>query len=952
MEQPRETAGVTTRLIVTVLRRRGGDELVHRVLRRAGEMRPVAVLEDERSWTSYDRKIELFAAAAVETGEPEIARLIGEQVLETTVAASVRSLLEVLGSPRQVLRSVAKANAKFSTIATMAAAHLGRNDARITYRVHDGIEPSIHDCLYTRGILSQAPVLFGLPAARIDHPECQVTGAPRCVYDVTWRDRPRWWRRRGAAAPPTDRDAIRSQLADLQRTVADLVAEADIDTLLERIADRSTAAVHAQRHLLAIEVPGEDAPRYLADGFSDEQGAALGEALLLGHSLDQVGSVLVSDVSTARHAYGKLAAFYDREALFFEAEQELLDAYAQLAAAALEVTTALELSRRRGRTSELLLGLARDLAGTTSGAEVAGTLSRVVPELVGADRVTVFLYDEGSGELVAAGRHGWPVELDVLLDDFRIRPDDTPALQRFTTSPGPQLHTRDSEDPWVREVLTAFDVHTVAVVPILGSDGVLGAVMANWSRKAGEAAVGGQFWPRLSGLADLAVTALTNARLVEAVHHQATHDALTGLPNRQLFHDRVEQALARWRRDAVPFAVAFLDLDRFKSVNDEFGHAVGDVLLRQVAERLEAVLRDVDTLARVGGDEFTLLLGDVGEEGAIVPVVSRVLETFSSPFTPEGHELFISPSVGVALVGEHGTTREELTAAADAAMYRSKNAGRNTWRLARADRSRSSQSLVVERELRRAVEREELVLHYQPQVDLGSSRTVALEALVRWRHPGRGLLTPARFLPIAEESDLITAVDLRVLELAGRQVAEWRREDVPVLRVAVNISARTFADRRFLPAVEAALRAAGATSPWLELELTEMAALHDTAAVVRTIAGLRRLGCTLAVDDVGTGYSTLARLRDLPADRLKVEGSFVAGLPDDLEGAAVIEAIVALGRRLGRRVLAEGVETEVQRNAVIAAGCDEAQGYLFAEPAPAEVVAGWLRGLREADPAG
>ena len=938
-DHPRETAGVTTRLIVTVLRRRGGDGLVERVLRRAGETRPVEVLEDEGSWTSYDRKVDLFAAAAVETGDPAIARSIGEQVLEASVGGSTRGLLELLGSPRQVLRSVAKANAKFSTTATMSAPHIGRHDARITYRLHDGFEPSRHDCLYTQGILSQAPVLFGLPPARIEHPACQVEGAPECVYQLTWRPRGRWWQRRRRGLALEQQEAARRQLADLQRTVADLVADADVDTILERIADRSTTAVQAQRYLLAVEVPGEPAPRYLGEGLTDDQTVTMGEDLLRDRPLGTSGSVLVSEVASGRRSYGRLAAVYDQPALFFEYEQELLDAYGQLAAAALDVATSLDLSRRRGRTSQLLLDVARDLAGARRAEDAARTIAEVVPELVGADRVGVLLYDERLDELHIAGLHGWPEHLQPSVEAYRLAPDDTPAFADLLGAPGPQLHGRDSPDPYIRTTLERFEVDTVAAVPIEGGDGLLGVVLACWSSEAGPPQVGGQFWSRLRGLADLAVTSLANARLVEAVQHQATHDTLTGLPNRELFHDRLDQALARWHREGSPFAVVFVDLDRFKGVNDEFGHAVGDALLRQVGERLRSILRDVDTLARVGGDEFTLILGDVGDEETVTPVAARILEVFARPFDPDGNELLVSPSFGVAIVGQHGTDRDELTAAADAAMYRAKQAGRNTWRLAASERTGGAGGLRVEHALRRALEREELVLVYQPQVDLRSGRTVGLEALVRWHHPERGVLAPRDFLPVAEESDLITAIDLRVLELASRQMRGWLEEGVRPVRVAVNVTARTFAQPRFLQAVDTALEVAGSPSRWLELELTELAALHDTGEMVAIIDRLRERGCSLAVDDVGTGYSTLARLRDLPVDRLKVEGSFVSGMPGDLQGTAVVEAIVALGHRLGRRAHAEGVDTTAQRDAGVATGCDEAQGFLFGEPRPAPEVA-------------
>ena len=428
--------------------------------------------------------------------------------------------------------------------------------------------------------------------------------------------------------------------------------------------------------------------------------------------------------------------------------------------------------------------------------------------------------------------------------------------------------------------------------------------------------------------------------LEERLSHQALHDALTGLPNRALFTDRLGHALTRVRSGGRTVGVLFMDLDNLKVVNDSLGHTAGDRLLVAVSGRLRDCLRPVDTVARLGGDEFTILLEDIADVTEAISVAERIAKALRVPFELVGRQVYLTASIGVALSLSGDERAEDLLRRADVAMYKAKNSGKAQYRLFDQTMDEEARSrLVVQNDLRKAVEREELRLHYQPTVLLDdSSRVVGMEALVRWQHPQRGLLRPAEFLFLAEESDLIIDVERWVLEQACRQARAWQDSGTEAAgwAVSVNLSARQFQEGDLVEEVDKILGAAGLPADRLTLEITESVMMQDVESAMATIRGLKSLGVKLAIDDFGTGYSALSYLNHLQVDVLKMDRSFTAGLGETAQTRSIVQGIISLAHALGLTVLAEGVETAEQEAQLRAMGCDMAQGYHFARPLPAE----------------
>jgi diguanylate cyclase (GGDEF)-like protein len=433
-----------------------------------------------------------------------------------------------------------------------------------------------------------------------------------------------------------------------------------------------------------------------------------------------------------------------------------------------------------------------------------------------------------------------------------------------------------------------------------------------------------------------------------AIERQAHHDELTGLPNRTLFADRLSRALAHARRNDISVAVMFVDLDRFKEVNDSFGHAAGDELLRQVAGRLQSCMREEDTVARLGGDEFALLMPHIsGIEGA-VKVAERLLAAFTKPITLAEQQVMVSGSVGISLFPQDGTEAQDLIEGADAAMYRAKEQGRNTYEIySPALRTQAHERLAVESALHKALANDELILHYQPKVDLRTGAIIGAEALVRWNHPEKGLLFPGHFVPVAEQSGQVVALGEFVIAAACEQLKQWRSEGLPWFTVAVNVSARQLR-HGLVDYVAAALRSTGLEPGSLELELTESAALESVDVTVQELSELRAMGVGCSIDDFGTGYSGLSYLSRLPIDGLKIDKSFVDAITS--AGDTIVDAVIALGHSLHLKVIAEGVETADQLAYLARRGCDQIQGYLFSKPIPADDFARLVRSHRAGGP--
>jgi diguanylate cyclase (GGDEF)-like protein/PAS domain S-box-containing protein len=420
------------------------------------------------------------------------------------------------------------------------------------------------------------------------------------------------------------------------------------------------------------------------------------------------------------------------------------------------------------------------------------------------------------------------------------------------------------------------------------------------------------------------------------IRHLAHHDVLTGLPNRRLLHKRLDQALVAARRSGQSVAVIFVDLDRFKTINDSLGHTVGDALLGAVATRLTELLRPGDTVSRVGGDEFVLVLGSACGADDAAAVSQRLLEHLSQPYECSGYSLRVTPSLGISLFPGDGEDAPMLLSRADAAMYQAKSAGRRCFRFFTEDVQRASTlRLQLENELHGAIARGELQLHYQPRFDLLDGTLCAVEALVRWQHPQRGMISPAEFIPLAEDTGLIQPIGDWVLREACRQQRRWRDIGLGAWPMAVNLSARQFGSRDLAESIRAIVAEAGIEPRALEIELTESALMHDTGQTLDTLRSLAALGIRMSIDDFGTGYSSLAYLKRFPVHLLKIDRSFVRDIATDADDATIVRAIAGLARSLGLRVVAEGVENQEQVRFLKDIGCDEGQGFLFAPPMPA-----------------
>ncbi|PUA30900.1 MAG: diguanylate cyclase [Cellvibrio sp. 79] len=431
------------------------------------------------------------------------------------------------------------------------------------------------------------------------------------------------------------------------------------------------------------------------------------------------------------------------------------------------------------------------------------------------------------------------------------------------------------------------------------------------------------------------------------LNYMAFHDSLTSLPNRSLFYDRIYHGLARARRSDSKVALMLLDIDRFKIINDSLGHDAGDVLLKAIAMRLNEGVRDMDTVARLGGDEFVVVLEGIHDTEDVVFVANKLLSTLSRPLEISGHTLTTTVSIGVSIFPEDGADTDELLKNADIAMYKAKEAGKNNCQFyTKGMNATAVNYLLLENDLRRAVEQQQLTLYYQPQVDLQTGEMMGVEALVRWQHPDRGLVSPAHFIPLAEETGLIVPIGEWVLREACRQQKAWLDVGKRVGKVAVNLSPRQFRQKNFPGKVEAILKETGLEAKHLELEITESCAMEHAGETINQLNQLNQMGMFLAIDDFGTGYSSLAYLQRFPIQKLKIDRSFINDIHDDHNDAAIAKSIIGLAHNMQMRVVAEGVETEPQAEWLREMGCDQAQGFLYSKPMTAKQLENHFRNGR------
>jgi diguanylate cyclase (GGDEF)-like protein/PAS domain S-box-containing protein len=439
----------------------------------------------------------------------------------------------------------------------------------------------------------------------------------------------------------------------------------------------------------------------------------------------------------------------------------------------------------------------------------------------------------------------------------------------------------------------------------------------------------------ITGLIGAAQDITERKKMEEEITHLAHHDALTGLPNRRLFMDIVHGELAQARRNHKRLAILFLDLDRFKEINDTLGHKTGDEMLKAISVRLKANIRESDRVARIGGDEFNVILADIARVEDISAVTNKIMNSFRKPFMIAGHELHMTTSIGISVYPDDGEEIDTLFRYADIAMYHAKETGKNTYQFYNPEINiRTVERMKMEGWMRRAIERGELTVYYQPQINIRTNKIVSAEALVRWEHPKLGLLEPNRFIPLAEETGFIISIDEWVMRNVCQQSALWQADGMPPLCMTVNLSARQFQNPELVNKVSQILDETGMDPDCLDIEITESLAMSNVESTAIRLRELSEMGVHISIDDFGTGYSSLSYLKRLPIERLKIDKSFIQDITTDPDDRAIINAVTAMAHNMRMKVIAEGVETEEQLSFVHSSDCDEVQGYLFSRPLP------------------
>jgi len=760
--------------------------------------------------------------------------------------------------------------------------------------------------------------------------------------------------------------------------------EDDSNAVVAELGERADHVLSSRCFLLMIRA-GSGLPLHLHyRGIDEHEAEQLAAELWAARPEDAPGTVQVVDIGSTIRRYGRIAVLPEPGTTTTDEDERVLRLFARYAANVLDVYTVLGDARRSNSTARTLLSFGEQLSGLTNLAQALQILADTVPEVTGCDQSIVYLWDKERSRLTlgahTAGMASPEVDLGSLSPDWsrsaattqiRVGPSgdgpvtgdtlsvevDNPLIERMIS--GHEVMVLDAssiEDPRLRALMEASGIPASVVAPLFAAGEFLGVIAANFSDESPRGTIHDpDLHERLCGLADQAATAIQNLELLEKVSHMAWHDALTGLPNRRLFEDRVEQELVRSRRVGEPVCMFFVDLDNFKNVNDTYGHATGDVLIQQVGQRLVETVRSQDTVARLGGDEFAILLPGLVDQLAINQLAERTLDAMHRPFDIYGEQVSTSASVGIAIAPEHGDSYDDLLNRADEAMFRAKDLGRNAFEMFHnsPDPAHPGRRLLDDRQLYsdliQALDGNEFFLVYQPYIDLRTAQIVGVEALIRWNHPTLGILEPSQFIPMAEKSDVIVSLDNWVLWQACRQLRSWRDHNLDQLRLSVNLASRDLANPAFYDSVERTLRDTEIEPALLELEITDRVVVDQGSPARDNIDRLRRLGVRFTIDDFGRGNSSLDRIGSFPVSTLKIDQSFVQVLGPTEDENSLVSAIIAMADRLGLSCVAEGVETLLQSRVLLQRGCTTAQGYYFSRPLPPEGIEEMLANLAPAE---
>ena len=672
----RHFACTLSSVLIRRVRRLSGEDGLMELLERAGSNRTIAYLDDVTNWISYDETMALLRAAAELTGDTQVARRAGEETIAQHAGTPVATLMRSLGSPEEIYSKITQAASKFSAVSVLEALDVSPGRASIQAQECEGFVRTFEHCDWAKGLLSQPTVLFGLPPATVTESTCQARGDEACVYEITWDA--------GLAAQTADPaehinvlesqlSAMTERLDSVYATATDLIADSDLDSVLARITDRAATAVRAPRYLIALRTDEDSALHCHHSGFEEAEVLHLAHELLDSPREELPSSWLVADVSSHRRSYGRIVAMSDMS--FFPQERYLLELYARYAATALDGATALAEANRGHEEARALLELARALAVATTSDEVAARLAEAVPAVVDCDRASVWVWDDETRELSCRATSG---EASPELYELRPGPHDAPYLAELIADPKPVplFFDRDSEDELARTLLAHLGGLSLTVAPIVARGAFLGVLTATVTSEPDRLEPRRDLLDRLSGVVAQAASALQSGRVVDEATHQARRDGLTGLANRAVFTERMQEALSAAEASGQPVGLCFVDLDGFKQVNDERGHHAGDELLCEVAERLVGAVRAGDTAARLGGDEFAIVLSGVTRHAEVEATARRVAAVFDEPFEVGGERLALGASVGHAVWPEDASEIEALIRHADAAMYRAKRAAR------------------------------------------------------------------------------------------------------------------------------------------------------------------------------------------------------------------------------------------------------------------------------------
>jgi diguanylate cyclase (GGDEF)-like protein len=664
-------------VLVARVREFGGDDAVAELLRVAGSQRSVQYLTDIANWISFDEAVSLWRAGAEVTHHPEFSRAVGEDAVRYLNASPVATVLRQLGSLEAVYGHVATTASKYSTATVMEAVDCGPGFAEIHATAISGLPRDARHCAWTQGMLTQPPILFGLPPAVVHHERCAAYGAPRCEYRVTWPVGDEIVETDAAqqiAGLQTQLDAMKERLNSMFQTASDLISSGEVDEVLARIAERAALEVRAPRHLLAVRMTPEGPLHCHHKGFDDGEVAEHAERLLSEPVEELPDSWLVVPVRSNRRDYGRLMATCGEGGRFFELERELLEVYARYAASALDSGAALVEAERRYEQSSALLDLARALAQAGTSAEIARRLADAVPTVVDCDRVAVYLWDGEGRELIRSAHY--PLDSaagPVVSERSSWVPQPGGTLERFLNDPNRAPQFIGPEDGAIGEMFAAIGMAGTMLVPLAVPGELLGLLSVSVRERPERLRLSADLTDRLSGVAAQATTALQNGRLVDLITHQATHDQLTGLANRVRLTTELRDAVTRAQTGTESGALLYVDLDQFKPVNDEFGHETGDALLVAVAERLQSYTRASDVVARLGGDEFAVLLVAAGPE-EIEKVSERIVAGFAEPFVVGDVCLRLGVSIGRSVYPVDAADPDGLLRRADIAMFAEKRA--------------------------------------------------------------------------------------------------------------------------------------------------------------------------------------------------------------------------------------------------------------------------------------